>query len=210
GAVMGAAQQEKAVAGVFSGFNTGSPRLVADVDREKALMLGIDPSQVYGALGAYLGSTYVNDFNMLGRTFRVTAQAEASERDDPADVANLRVRGHSGEMTPIGSLATLREENGPGRVVRYNLFPAGEVQGAAAPGVSSGDALGAMERIADQALPQGFGFEWTELALQERMSGSGTIIFVMAAVLVFLVLAAQYEALTLPLAVILIVPMCLL
>src|SRR5690606_34398653 len=122
GAVMGAAQQEKAVAGVFSGFNTGSPRLVADVDREKALMLGIDPSQVYGALGAYLGSTYVNDFNMLGRTFRVTAQAEASERDDPADVANLRVRGPSGEMTPIGSLATLREETGPVRVVRYNLF----------------------------------------------------------------------------------------
>ncbi|MDX9999155.1 MAG: multidrug efflux RND transporter permease subunit [Phenylobacterium sp.] len=210
GAVMGAAQQERAVAGVFSGFNTGSPRLVADVDREKALMLGIDPSQVYSALGAYLGSTYVNDFNMLGRTFRVTAQAEASERDDPADVANLRVRGPSGEMTPIGSLATLREETGPVRVVRYNLFPAAEVQGAAAPGVSSGDALGAMERIADQALPQGFGFEWTELALQERMSGSGTIIFVMAAVLVFLVLAAQYEALTLPLAVILIVPMCLL
>ncbi|MFC3080138.1 efflux RND transporter permease subunit [Phenylobacterium terrae] len=209
-AVMGGAMQEPAVTGVFSGFNTGSPRLVADVDREKALMLGIDPSQVYGALGSYLGSTYVNDFNLLGRTFRVTAQAEASERDDPADVANLRVRGPSGEMTPIGSLATLREETGPVRVVRFNLYPAAEVQGAASPGVSSGDALVAMEKIADQALPQGFGFEWTELALQERSTGSGTIIFVLAAVLVFLVLAAQYEALSLPLAVILIVPMCLL
>ncbi len=194
----------------FSGFNTGSPRITAHVDREKALMMGVQPADVYSTMGVYLGSSYVNDFNMLGRTFRVTAQAEPSARDDVADVANLKVRSVSGEMVPLGSVAKLENDTGPVRVVRYNLFPAAEVQGVAAPGVSSGEALQAMEQYASQ-LPPGFGYEWTEIALQEKSTGdTGTIVFLMAVVLVFLVLAAQYEAFTMPLAVILIVPMCIL
>jgi multidrug efflux pump subunit AcrB len=161
-------------------------------------------------MGSYLGSTYVNDFNMLGRTFRVTAQAEPTLRDDVSDIANLKLRSASGGMVPLGSVANLKNDTGPARVVRYNLFPAAEIQGAAAPGVSSGEALAAMERYA-QALPEGFRYEWTEIALQEKSQGdTGTIVFMMAVVLVFLVLAAQYEAFTLPLAVILIVPMCIL
>jgi hydrophobe/amphiphile efflux-1 (HAE1) family protein len=195
---------------VFSGFNTASPRITADVDRQKALMMGVQPADIYSTLGAYLGSSYVNDFNMLGRTFRVTAQAEQSARDDVSDIANLKVRSASGDMVPLGSVATLKNDTGPVRVVRYNLFPAAEIQGLAAPGTSSGEALNAMEKYADQ-LPSGFGYEWTEIALQEKSTGdTGTIVFLMAVVLVFLVLAAQYEAFTLPLAVILIVPMCIL
>lgn len=209
--IVGAASQPGApVIGVFPGFTTGSPRITAEVDREKALMLGVEPAEVFGAMGTYLGSTYVNDFNMLGRTFRVTAQAEPTLRDDVSDVANLKVRSANGGMVPLGSVAMLKDDTGPVRVVRFNLFPAAEIQGGAAPGVSSGAALAAMEGYAAQ-LPEGFSYEWTELALQEKSQGNtGPIVFLMAVVLVFLVLAAQYEAFTLPLAVILIVPMCIL
>src|SRR5690606_27529621 len=209
--IVGMASQPGApVTGVFPGFNTGSPRVTAEVDREKALMMGVEPAEIFGAMGTYLGSSYVNDFNMLGRTFRVTAQAEATMRDDASDIANLTVRSVTGDMVPLGSVATLKDDTGPVRVVRYNLFPAAEIQGAAAPGISSGAALAAMESYAAQ-LPEGFSYEWTELALQEKSQGNtGPIVFLMAVVLVFLVLAAQYEAFTLPLAVILIVPMCIL
>lgn len=209
--IVGAASQPGApVTGVFPGFTTGSPRVTVELDREKALMLGVDPSEVFGAMGTYLGSTYVNDFNMLGRTFRVTAQAEPDLRDDVSDIANLKVRSVNGGMVPLGSVATLKDGTGPVRVVRFNLFPAAEIQGAPAPGVSSGAALTAMEGYAVQ-LPEGFSYEWTELALQEKSQGdTASIVFLMAVVLVFLVLAAQYEAFTLPLAVILIVPMCIL
>jgi hydrophobe/amphiphile efflux-1 (HAE1) family protein len=209
--IVGAASQPGApVVGVFPGFNTGSPRVTAEVDREKALMLGVEPSEIFSAMGTYLGSSYVNDFNMLGRTFRVTAQAEPDQRDEVSDIANLKVRSADGGMVPLGSVATLKDDTGPIRVVRYNLFPAAEIQGAAAPGISSGAALAAMESYAAQ-LPDGFSYEWTELALQEKSQGNtGPIVFLMAVVLVFLVLAAQYEAFTLPLAVILIVPMCIL
>jgi hydrophobe/amphiphile efflux-1 (HAE1) family protein len=211
GLVGAAHQSPQTTVGVFSQFNTGSPRLAAEIDRDKALLLGVQPSDVYAALGTYLGSTYVNDFNLLGRTFRVTAQADAESRDDPADIAGIRVRSAEGGMVPLGSLATIRDETGPIRVVRYNLFPAAEVQGGAPPGVASGDALSTMEELAAKNLPPGFGYEWTELAYQEKAAGSsGTLIFVLAVVFVFLVLAAQYEAFTLPLAVILIVPMCIL
>ncbi|MDP3173222.1 MAG: multidrug efflux RND transporter permease subunit [Phenylobacterium sp.] len=197
--------------GVFSQFNTASPRITAEVDRDKALMLGVQPSDVYGALGTYLGSTYVNDFNLLGRTFRVTAQAEPGSRDDISDVANLKVRSADGAMVPLGSVATLHDDTGPQRVVRFNLFPAAEVQGAAAAGVSSGEALKVMEGLAAKTLPTGFSYEWTELAFQEKAAGNtAALVFMLAVVFVFLVLAAQYEAFTLPLAVILIVPMCIL
>lgn len=211
-AMMGAAAQApEAVNQVFSTYNTGSPRIAADVDRDRALMMGVQPGDVFSTLGVYLGSAYVNDFNYLGRTFRVTAQAEPSARDDIADIAALETRSASGAMVPIGSIATLREESGPSRIVRYNLFPAAELQGQAAPGVSSGEAIARMEALAEATLPPGFSYEWTGLALQEQQSSGGaTLVFVMAVVFVFLVLAAQYEAFTLPLAVVLIVPMCIL
>jgi hydrophobe/amphiphile efflux-1 (HAE1) family protein len=211
GAMMGAAMQEKKVTQVFSLFNTANPKIRADVDRDKAQLLGVDPGQVFDTIGTYIGSTYVNDFNLLGRTFRVTAQAEPSARDDLADVGRLQVRSKSGEMVPISALATFTRDSGSSRVVRYNLQPAVELQGAAAPGVSSGDALAAMEQMAAKTLPQGYSYEWTGLAYQQKEAGSSSaLIFVLAVVFVFLVLAAQYEAVTLPMAVILIVPMCIL
>jgi hydrophobe/amphiphile efflux-1 (HAE1) family protein len=211
-AMMGAAAQAPdQVQQVFSTYNTGSPRVAADVDRDKALMMGVQPADVFSTLGVYLGSSYINDFNYLGRTFRVTAQAEPAYRDDVADIANLKTRSASGAMVPIGSMATLRDDSGPSRIVRYNLFPASELQGQGAPGVSSGEAIASMERLAEATLPPGFSYEWTELALQEKQSSGGaTLVFIMAVVFVFLVLAAQYEAFTLPLAVVLIVPMCIL
>jgi len=211
-AMMGAAAQAPdEVQQVFSTYNTGSPRITADVNRDRALMMGVQPADVFSTMGVYLGSSYINDFNFLGRTFRVTAQAEPAARDDIADIANLRTRSASGEMVPIGSVATLSNDSGPARVVRYNLSPAAELQGSAAPGVSSGQSLQIMEAMAEQTLPPGFSYEWTGLALQEKAAAGGaTIVFVMAVGFVFLVLAAQYEAFTLPLAVVLIVPMCLL
>ncbi len=211
GAMMGAAMQEPKVTQVFSLFNTASPKIRAEVDRDKAQLLGVDPSQVFSAIGTYIGSTYVNDFNLLGRTFRVTAQAEPGSRDQLTDVARLQVRSKSGAMVPLSAVATFSHDSGSSRVVRYNLLPAVELQGQAAPGVSSGDALAAMEAMAAKTLPPGYGFEWTGLAYQQKAAGSSSaLIFVFAVVFVFLVLAAQYEALTLPLAVIMIVPMCIL
>ncbi|MFN3668207.1 MAG: efflux RND transporter permease subunit [Brevundimonas sp.] len=208
GAAAGAPGQ---VEQVFSTYNTGSPRIAADVDRDKALMMGVQPSDVFNTLGVYLGSAYVNDFNYLGRTFRVTAQAEPSARDDIADIANLKTRSASGAMVPIGSVATLSNDSGPARIVRYNMFPASELQGQAGAGVSSGEAIATMEQLAEATLPPGFSYEWTGLALQEKQSSGGaTLVFIMAVVFVFLVLAAQYEAFTLPVAVVLIVPMCIL
>ena len=137
-----AAQAPDQVQQVFSLYNTGTPRIQADVDRDRALMMGVQPSDVYDTLGVYLGSSYINDFNYLGRTFRVTAQAEPAYRDDISDIANLQTRSSSGAMVPIGAVATLRDDSGPARVVRYNLFPASELQGQAAPGVSSGAGAG--------------------------------------------------------------------
>lgn len=210
-AMMGAAAQEKSVQQVFTMFNTGSPRIFAEVDRDKAQILGVNPSQVYATMGTYLASTYVNDFNYLGRTFRVTAQAEPSARATIEDIGRLQVRSATGEMVPLSTVATFTNDSGPARVVRYNMFPAVDLQGQAGPGVSSGAALGVMERMADQVLPEGYSYEWTGLAYQEKAAGSSSaIIFLLAVVFVFLVLAAQYESLPLPLAVILIVPMCLL
>jgi HAE1 family hydrophobic/amphiphilic exporter-1 len=209
--IMMAGNQTPGLASVFTLFNTGTPRIYADIDRDKSEMLGVPPERVFEALGIYLGSAFVNDFNLLGRTYRVTAQADAPFRDDRADIVNLKTRSNSGAMVPIGAIANLRDESGPYRVVRYNLYPAAEVQGDRLPDFSSGQALDAMEKIAAEKLPEGFGFEWTELAFQERSTGNtATIIFALAVVFVFLLLAAQYESLVLPFAIILIVPMCLL
>ncbi len=210
-AMMGAAQQNESVSQVFSLFNTGSPRIEADVDRDRAQLLGVQPTQVYAALGTYLGSTYVNDFNMLGRTFRVTAQAEAPARATIADVGRLQVRSSTGQMVPLSAVATFRYGAGPVQVTRYNNYPAAELQGQTPVGVASGDSLRAMEELAAQTLPPGFGFEWTGLAFEQQSAGNtAPLVFAVAVLCVFMVLAAQYESLALPLAVILIVPMCIL
>lgn len=206
-----AANQTDGLTQVFTLFNTATPKIFADIDRVKAEQIGLTPDQVFETLQVYLGSAFVNDFNFLGRTFRVTAQADGEFRDEVRDVANLRARTSAGGMAPIGSIATFNDVTGPYRVPRYNLFPSAAVQGATLPGTSTGEAIAAMEALAAETLPDGFSYEWTELALQEKLAGNtATFVFIMAVVFVFLLLAAQYESWTLPLSIILIVPMCLL
>jgi hydrophobe/amphiphile efflux-1 (HAE1) family protein len=207
---MGQAAQTKPLTNVFTLYNTQTPRVYADIDRTKADMLGVPPERVNEALQVYLGSAYVNDFNLLGRTYRVTAQADSRFRNDVTDIAQLKARSNSGSMVPIGSIATFQDRTGPYRVTRYNLFPAVEMDGQPAPGYSTGQGIAAMEAIAKN-LPPGFKTEWTDIAFQQKAAGNTAgIIFALAVVFVFLVLAAQFESLTLPFAVILIVPMTLL
>ena len=211
GSITGPANQTPGLVQVFTLFNTMTPRVYADIDRTKAEMLGVPITRFFDTLSTYMGSTFVNDFNILGRTYRVTAQADNPFRLSVRDVENLRTRSVSSDMVPLGAVASFREITGPYRVPRYNLFPAAEVQGATLPGFSTGQAIVAMEKIAAANLPSGFGFEWTEIALQEKVAGNTAVIaFSLAVVFVFLLLAAQYESVLLPLAVILIVPMCLL
>ena len=206
-----AANQVPGLTGVFTLFNTRTPNVYADVDRIKSQMLGVPTDRVSEALQVYLGSAFVNEFNFLGRTFRVTAQADAPFRQEVSDIANIKVRNDKGQMVPLGAVADFRYDTGPYRVPRYNLFPAAEVQGNAAPGYASGYALDQMRRIAAERMPEGFGFEWTELALQELLAGNnGLFVFAASVLFVFLLLAAQYESWSLPAAVVLIVPMCLL
>jgi len=209
--LIGKANQTKGLAQVFTFFDTTTPRIFADIDRPKANLLGVPPERVFEALQVYLGSAYVNDFNLLGRTYHVTAQADAPYRATVADIANLKTRSNSGAMVPIGSVATFSDKTGPYRVTRYNLHPAVEIDGDTAPGFSSGRSLVTMEKLAADTLPAGYGTEWTGIAFQQKAAGSTAgIVFALAVVFVFLVLAAQYESLVLPLAIILIVPMCLL
>ena len=209
--MVAAANKDPSFAGVFTLFGTRAPSVYADIDREKAEKVGLTPTDVFSTLQVYLGSQYVNDFNYLGRTYQVIAQADGSYRRDPQDIARLKARNTSGEMVPIGTVARLKNENAPYRVPRYNLFPAAEIMGVAAPGVATGTALHRMEELAREVLPPGIGFEWTELAYQQQQPGtSALLVFGAAALFVFLVLAAQYESWKLPLAVVMIVPMCLL
>ncbi len=209
-AMMGRAAQTPGVQQVFSLFETSTPQLYLDIDRTKAQLLGVNVPDVFAALQIYLGSAYVNDFNLFGRTFRVTAQADSEYRMDTRDVLNIRVRNSSGSTVPLGAFTTVRDISGPYRVPRYNLYPAAELDGSAAPGYSQGQAIEIMQKLAAQTLPEGFAYEWTTLAFQQLRAGNTAIFaFVLAVVFVFLVLAAQFESLTLPLAVILIVPMCL-
>ncbi|MBU8545773.1 MULTISPECIES: efflux RND transporter permease subunit [Roseomonadaceae] len=208
--VLGQANGAPGIAFAFSLFNTSTPQIRADIDRTRAEMLGVPISRVHEALGIYMGSAFVNDFNLLGRTWRVTAQADMAHRMDVEDLARIRTRSDSGQMVPLGSIATFHETSGPYRMPRYNLYPAAEVQGAALPGVSTGQAIAAMEEVL-RNLPEGFSYEWTELALQEKIVGNtAPIAFAMAVVFVFLVLAAMYESWLLPLAVVLIAPMSVL
>ncbi|HTC08308.1 MAG TPA: multidrug efflux RND transporter permease subunit [Acetobacteraceae bacterium] len=209
--LVAAANQDPAFAGVFTLLNTGSPSIYADIDRVKAEKVGLTPSDVFNTLQVYLGSQYVNDFNMLGRTYQVIVQADGRFRRDSQDLTRLKARNTAGEMVPIGTVADLRSATIPYRVPRYNLYPAAEVQGVAAPNVSTGTALHRMEELANQVLPPGIGYEWTEIAFQQEQKGTPTVlVFGMAALFVFLVLAAKYESWKAPLAVVLIVPMCLL
>jgi hydrophobe/amphiphile efflux-1 (HAE1) family protein len=210
GGIVGPANRTPGLVQVFSLFNTLTPQVYADIDRTKAEMLGVPITRFFDTLSTYMGSTYVNDFNILGRTYRVNAQADNPFRVTLRDVENLRTRSNAGDMVPLGAVATFQEITGPYRVPRYNLFPAAEVQGATLPGFSTGQAIAAMEGIVAANLPAGFGFEWTEIALQEKIAGNTAAVAAsLAVVFVFLLLAAQYESTLLPLAVILIVPMCL-
>ena len=210
-ALVAAANKDPDFGGAFTLFNAGSPSVFANVDRVKAEKVGLTPTDVFSALQVYLGSQYVNDFNYLGRTYQVIVQADGQFRRTSEDITRLKVRNQSGEMVPIGTVAQMENHSVPYRVPRYNLYPAAEVQGVAAPGVATGTALHRMEELAHQVLPQGIGFEWTELAYQQQQRGTPTLlVFGAAALFVFLVLVAQYESWKLPLAIVLIVPMCIL
>ncbi len=209
-AMMGKAAQTPGVMQVFSLFETATPQLFLDIDRVKAEMLGINIPEVFAALQSYLGSIYVNDFNIIGRTYRVTAQADSAYRLTSKDALNIRVRNANGDAVPLGSFTTISDVSGPSRVPRYNLYPAAELDGSAAPGFSQGQAIDIMQKLAAETLPPGFSYEWTDLAFQQIRAGNTAVFaFALGVAFVFLVLAAQFESLTLPLAVILIVPMSL-
>ena len=209
--MVGAANQQPGLANVFTTFNTRTPKVYADIDRVRAEMLGVNTDDIFQTLEIYLGSQYVNDFNFLGRTYRVTAQADGDFRQDLHAISELKTRNASGEMVPLGSVASFRDITGPYRVQHFNLYPAAAVQGGMKPGFSTGYGLETMEKLAGENLPEGYAFQWTELAYQENQAGNTAIfVFGAAVVFVFLLLAAQYESWGLPLAVVLIVPMCLL
>src|SRR6202012_5370229 len=208
--LMARAAQTPGLTQVFTLFETSTPQVYLEIDRTKAQLLGVNVQDVFNALQVYIGSAYVNDFNLFGRTYRVTAQARDEDRRNIADVLKIRVRNANGDTVPLGSFTTVRNIAGPFRVPRYNLYPVAEMDGAAAPGYSQGQGIALMDKLAAETLPDGFATEWTSLAFQQIRAGNTAMFaFVLAVVFVFLVLAAQYESLTLPLAVIMIVPMCL-
>jgi hydrophobe/amphiphile efflux-1 (HAE1) family protein/NodT family efflux transporter outer membrane factor (OMF) lipoprotein len=209
--LQGVGYQTPQLGGLFSTFNVNVPQLDADVDREKAKTEGVPLSNVFDALQIYLGSLYVNDFNDFGRTYEVIAQADSQFREHPEDIVNLKTRNDQGQMVPLGTLVKVTETHGPDRVMRYNGYPAAEINGGPAPGYSSGQAEAAMAKIADANLPRGMSYEWTDLTYQRILAGNTTVVVgPLCILLVFLVLAALYESFRLPLAIILIVPMCLL
>jgi len=196
--------------GVFSSFDINVPQIDSHVDREKAKTHGIPLSDVFDTLQVYLGSLYVNDFNRFGRTYQVNVQAESPYRLQPEDISHLRTRNSAGEMIPLGSIVTVKPTYGPDRVMRYNGFTAAEINGAAAPGFSTGQSEAAIAKILDQQLPNGMKYEWTELTYQKILAGNTMVyIFPLSVFLVYLVLAAQYESWSLPFVIILIVPMTL-
>lgn len=208
---IGAAYATNVLQGVYSTYQINVPQIDLDVDRVKAKSLGVSLSSLYETLQVYLGSLYVNDFNQFGRTYQVVAQADSKFRDGADDIRRLKVRNERGQMVPIGTLVTVREAFGPDRVMRYNGYPAAEINGAPAPGYSSGQAEAFIEGLVKQTLPPGMAYEWTELTYQQRIAGNTAVyIFPLCILLVFLVLAAQYESLSLPLVILLIVPMTLL
>ncbi|HST95375.1 MAG TPA: multidrug efflux RND transporter permease subunit [Microvirga sp.] len=209
--MMGRAQQNPNLAGVFTTFSANSPQVYLEIDRQKASILNVPIPNIFETLRINLGTAYVNDFNAFGRVYQVRAQADQRFRVDQEDINRLRVRSSTGALVPLGTLVEMREVSGPDLVQRYNMFTSVALQGNAAPGVSSGTALDTMEDLARQSLSPGMGYDWTELAFQERQTGNTAVfIFALSVLFVFLVLAAQYESWTLPLAIILIVPMSVL
>ena len=210
-AFMAKAYQAPELAGLFSSWQVNTPQLYADIDRTKARQLGVAVTDIFDTMQIYLGSLYANDFNKFGRTYSVRVQADAAFRGRAEDIGALKVRSASGEMVPLSALMKVTSSFGPERAMRYNGFLSADINGGPAPGYSSGQARDAIERIAAETLPAGIAFEWTDLTYQEILAGnSAALIFGVAILLVFLVLAAQYESLTLPLAILLIVPMGLL
>jgi multidrug efflux pump len=198
------------LAGLFSSFQVSVPQIQADVDRERVKSYGVALTDVFETLQLYLGSLYVNDFNRFGRTYQVNAQAESGFRLQPEQIRRLQTRNDRGDMVPLGSLVTVTRSYGPDQVMHYNGYPAAEINGGPAPGFSSGQAQAAIADVLRQQLPTGMSFEWTELAYQELLSGNTMLlIFPLCVLLVYMVLAALYESWTLPLSVILIVPMVL-
>ncbi|WP_158746505.1 efflux RND transporter permease subunit [Acidisphaera sp. L21] len=209
--LVAAANKDPYFAGVFTLFNAGSPSVYADINRLKAEKVGLTPSDVFSTMQVYLGSQYVNDFSYLGRSYEVVVQGDGAFRRTTQDISRLKARNMAGQMVPIGTVAQLRDNTIPYRVPHYNLYPAAEVQGVAAPGIATGPALVRMEQLAAKVLPKGISFEWTDLAYQQQQKGTPTLlVFGASALFVFLVLVAQYESWKLPLAIVLIVPMCLL
>jgi multidrug efflux pump len=204
------AAKDPALAGVFSNFSIGVPQLFAHLDRTKAQQLGVDVQDVFDTMQTYLGSQYINDFNRFGRTYEVIAQADTPFRSQPDDIAQLKVRNNQNAMVPLGAVVHVSETTGPDTAMRYNGFRAADLNGGPAPGYSTGQAQAAMTKILNEALPKGMQYEWTDLTYQQILSGNtALLVFPLCVLLVFLVLAAQYESLFLPLAIILIVPMCL-
>src|SRR5438046_209732 len=202
--------QTPGLIGVFSSFDINVPQIDSHVDREKAKTYGIPLNDLFDTLQVYLGSLYVNDFNRFGRTYQVNVQAESPDRLQPEDISHLSTRNLAGEMIPLGSVVTVKPTYGPDRVMRYNGFPAAEINGAAAPGYSTGQSESAIAKVLDQQLPNGMKYEWTELTYQKILAGNTMVyIFPLSVFLVYLVLAAQYESWSLPLVIILIVPMTL-
>ena len=210
-AMLGKVWEDPAFALAYSTFGANTPQLFADVDRVRAKMLDVPLDRVFETLQIYLGGAYVNDFNLFGRTYQVWVQADGPFRDEVADIAELRTRSDRGAIVPLGSLAEIEPITAPDRVVRYNLYPAADLNAAAAKGVSSGQTIARLEALAEEILPSSMGFSWTDIAYQEIIAGNtAPIAFALAVLFVFLVLAAQYESLSLPFAIILIVPMVVL
>ena len=210
-ALIGRAYQTPELAGVFTAYRINVPQLEVEVDREKVKREGISLTDLFQTMQVYLGSVYANDFNRFGRTYQVKVQADGQFRATADNIAQLKVRNAQGTMVPLGSVVQVRQSHGPDQGLRYNGYPAADINGGPAPGFSSGQAEAAIERLMNEVLPNGIGYEWTDLSYQQRLSGSTAIfIFPLCVLLAFLVLAAQYESWTLPLAVILIVPMSLL
>ncbi len=194
---------------VFTSYQVNVPQIDANIDREKAKTHGVAISDIFDTLQVYLGSLYANDFNRFGRTYQVNVQADQQFRLEPEQIGQLKVRNNRGEMIPLSTFVKVDSASGPDRVMHYNGFLTAEINGAAAPGYSSGQAEAAIAKLLDEELPNGMTYEWTELTYQQILAGNTAIfIFPLCVLLAFLVLAAQYESWSLPLAVILIVPMC--
>jgi multidrug efflux pump len=205
------ASQTPELGPTFSSYQINVPQLNVDLDRVKAKQLGVSVTDVFDTMQVYLGSLYVNDFNRFGRVYQVRVQADAPFRANPEDIGLLKTRNANGDMVPLSSLVKVTPTYGPEMVVRYNGYTAADINGGPAPGYSSGQAQAAAERIAAEVLPRGIKFEWTDLTYQQILAGNAALwVFPISVLLVFLVLAALYESLTLPLAVILIVPMSIL